>query len=161
MSVVPIGCANDTTSMYEDNTPVISGSATTGLGDFPLPPDGVLDFNLLRARDYSGDPDALVDYLVDITVLITAVCPPGQTDSSGVILLIAGDPDANDYDRDIVYQGTERITGDGTYELKLQICGIVRIEKTQGVDIRITREGGNPAVVWTCNGAYKKYKRLE
>ena len=162
MSVVAIGSANSSTTMYEENYPVISaGNALVSLGDAPLAPNASLDYQLIPPRDYGGTPSQLVDYLIDITIVYTVVVPPGETDESGLVELVAGDLDANDYDRDIVQQTILFYTSADTYSVKSHLCGIVRIQKDQPVDIRITRDGGNPAVTWTLNGAYRKFKRLE
>jgi hypothetical protein len=162
MSVVPIGCANDAISMYEDNTPIIStGNVLTGLQDTPMPPDTTLDYTEIQARSDDPGDTGIIVYLVDVTIQFQVESPVGQTDASQIIIIIAGDPDTPNYDRDILREDTARIYGGESIKLVQSICGIVKVQKNQQVDIRIARVGGNPAVVWTFQGAWTKYKRLD
>jgi hypothetical protein len=74
MSVVPIGCANDTTTMYEENAILVYGDLSTGLS-FPDP----LVPNTPRLYSIkAGNPlraGRIDRYNVSVSFLITVVTP--------------------------------------------------------------------------------------
>lgn len=79
MSVVPIGSANETTSMYEDNSPVIQYSTALTLAG-PIPPNAI-ETVVLGPVPPAGLTGPSVSF-VSLTISFSVDCPVGETDTS-------------------------------------------------------------------------------
>jgi hypothetical protein len=160
MSVVPTGFANDSTSMYEDNTPIITtGNLVSGLGSVPIAPDEAVNYTLVPPRPYAGDPTQPVSYLMTVNVLFAVNVPAGQIDTSEIQINIGGNPTVPVIDRDI-FGGQKVYITDSVPDLVYTVCGVVLISKNQSVDMTIERVGGNAAVGWTLVDVSSRSKRL-
>lgn len=159
MSLVPIGMANDSTAVFEENTAVVSGPILVGLSSDPLPVDGKLEYTLIDYAFGGGRP--IVDLLIDITILFEIDCPAGEVDNSQLEITLAGNLDrpAN-YDRDII-SGTYTGFTSGIPTFGTGISGLLKIQYNEKAQIRISRIGGNPAVAMTLTDVYRKFKKLD
>lgn len=159
MSAVPVGCANDTTTLYEENTAIIStGNLVTGLGSVPLPPGGTINYTLVPPRAYAGDPAVPVTYLMTVNASFSVSVPPGQLDASELQLNVGGNPAVPNIDRDIFDGSISTLNANA--DPVVSFSGMVAISKNQSVELLIQRIGGNPAVTWTLEEVSSRSKRL-
>lgn len=160
MSLVPIGCASDRVTMYEENTPVVSITTLSGLSADPLPPDGTLEYQLIAANTFRTNGPTL-DILMDVTVDYDVTCPPGEIDNSTFACRISGNlSNSANYSKDVLSSAFGGVSSGITNVLTVTV-GLLKIDYNQPVEIRILRQGGNPLVSVSVAQVYSKYKRLD
>ena len=160
MSGFIAGLASPSIPLYEEDTPVLTGTTLTGLTADPLPPDGVLEYQLLAPQNIQN-PKPLLDYLMDITVECDTDVPPGEVETSTIRITLAGKLDRPvNQNRDIVDQQYSGMPS-GITTAYFGSVGILRILYNEPILIRIQRVGGNPAVTMEVAQVYRKLKRLD
>ena len=162
MSLVPIGCASDRVTMYEENTPVILAKSPSELS-FPiaLPVDTTVTKILSNAL-FQTPVISAITFLMDVTIELTIDVPEGDVETSQIYTRICGDlTNPNPLlGRDIV---TTQYTGfeDDIEIAYVRICGMLTISSEQPILLSIERAGGNSAVSVNIEYISTSYKRLD
>lgn len=162
MSLVPIGCSNDTRSMYEPNNNFILSvvtppSISSKVGD-------QADYLLVQSvEDPYGDN---TEILVDLTIPLVINCPVGEVDNSLFTVVIqaavvGGGSRAVNYSEDSVVQTyTGFSSGDTSFILKN--VGVIKTRSNPTcIRASIIRTGGNPLVSIGPSQFYTKFKFID
>jgi len=153
------GLASPNISLYEPETPVITGTVLENLNTDVLPVNGTVQYTLVNASLNPNPATPLTDYLVEATVEFTVTGPPGEIEDSTISMVLSGSLTGPfNFTRDVVGSGYTGYVGNSTEYTA--VFGLLRILYNQPIYISIERIGGNPAVTLTINQVFKKIKKL-
>lgn len=169
MSAVPIGCANDTTPMYETNASVFTSQNPLSTSHpmlaypYPLPVASTLIYTLRSAPVGNppppGFPQGIVTFIVDAIFQLSVTAPPGE-DELGLYEIDIGGSAVGTTSPIFHLVSNQQITveagGAGTYYL--HVCGFVNVVWSDELRVSITRAVGNPNVTVDLTNLYTKAK---